>query len=242
MEQLNADYEHHLGQIDDPIPGTCKWVLSHEKWQQWQSCLGSSLLWITSNAGCGKSIMAKFLVNYFRAHREANTALNFGYFFFMDGIAGQDNASAAVSALLHQLYRSQHSLIKHTTRKFNGAPAYVLKTFSTLWPILVDSINDAGANDVLWILDGLDECETQSLRRLIKALSTYFDTRTATGNRASRCSLKIILLSRPSSLIQQVLGLFSEKESSQFDNANKFRLAGENENLALTSDILRFAQ
>lgn len=245
MDQLNADYQHHLGQIDDPVPGTCEWILSHEKWQQWQSWPGSSLLWFTSSAGCGKSVMAKFLVDYFQAKRGARPFQNFGYFFFMDGIGRQDNASAAVSALLHQMYCSQHGLIKYAMRKFEGAPTHVGNRFSTLWSILIDSINDSGAEDVLWVLDGLDECEEQSLRQFIRALSSFFDSHTATDSRVSSCSLKIILLSRPSSLIQQFLGLFTDKDLlhvNRDNRRNRFRLAGEDENQAITTDIVRFAQ
>ncbi|KAH7146440.1 hypothetical protein EDB81DRAFT_584616, partial [Dactylonectria macrodidyma] len=242
MEQLNAEYEHHLGQIDDPVPGTCEWVLSHQKFQQWQSWPGSSLLWITSSAGCGKSVMAKFLVNHFQAKREAGIARNFGYFFFMDGVGNQDNASATVSALLHQLYHSQHGLISHALKKFEGTPSHVFGRFSTLWPVLVSSVDDASANDIVWVLDGLDECEPKSLRQFITTFSNFFDSRSSTESQLSKTSLKIILLSRPNSLMQQILGLFADKDLIRVEHNNKFRLAGEDESQAITADILQFAQ
>ncbi|KAL7960849.1 hypothetical protein V8C34DRAFT_312462 [Trichoderma compactum] len=239
ISRLNSEYEHHLDQVDNPVSGTCEWILSHNKWQQWQTWPHSSLLWITSNAGCGKSVTAKFLVNYFKTKRGVNSAQSFGYFFFMDSIAGQDNATAAVSGLLHQLYRSQHGLIKHALNKLEGNLSHV--RFSTLWQILVDSINDDNAKDVLWVLDGVEECEAQSLRQFMRALSALFEPQTATKGTLRNCNLKVVLLSRPSSLIQQALGLFSEKDSVNGHLSNKLRLSGEDENQALTVDILRFA-
>ena len=241
MIALNSDYENQLDQVDEPVPDTCEWVLSNDKWQEWNSWPGAALLWITSNAGCGKSVMAKFLVNYFQTQRQPGTTRNFGYFFFMDGIAGQDNASLAVSALMHQLYASQHGLIKHAMKKFEETPPRIFNKLTTLWSILANSIDDEDAKDVLWILDGLDECDPQSLRQFMKSLSAYFDSNDNGRNRRSRNSVKIILLSRPSSLIQQVLGLFAAKDLPR-GTSNKIRLVGEDETKALMGDILRFAR
>ncbi|KAI9904993.1 hypothetical protein N3K66_001522 [Trichothecium roseum] len=101
MIQLNSDYEDHLSQIDDSVPQTCEWILSHKTWEQWYSWPSSSLLWLTANAGCGKSVMAKFLVNYFQQKQKGPADSNLGYFFFMDGVKNQSSASMAASALLH---------------------------------------------------------------------------------------------------------------------------------------------
>ncbi|KAL6829124.1 hypothetical protein J3E69DRAFT_364751 [Trichoderma sp. SZMC 28015] len=235
MRQLNSEYTSHLDQIDDPVPQTCKWVLSHDKWKQWKACPGASLLWITLNAGCGKSVMAKFLVNYFQSGCDASTTKNLAYFFFMDGVTGQNDASAAVSALLHQLYCSQNRLIKHALTRFDGTPVHVFNSFSTLWAILVNSLDDTQRKDVIWILDGLDECESRSLRQ-------FMDSIAALIKRPNTTKLKIILLSRPTNQIQHSLGLFIGADMPHDSCSNKFRLFGENECDALTADILHFAQ
>ncbi|KAM0255137.1 hypothetical protein ACHAQJ_006060 [Trichoderma viride] len=161
----------------------------------------------------------------------------------MDGIAGQDNATAAVSGLLHQLYQSQHGLIKHALNRFEGSSSQKFNKFSILWQIFIDSINDERAKDILWILDGVEECEAQSLRQFMKALSDFFELHTDTDSSRRTCNLKIVLLSRPSSRIQQALGLFADKDMGNIrPSSNKFRLTGEDENEALTTDILRFAR
>ena len=59
LREFESDYESHLSQVDDPVPGTCGWILQHEKWIQFDSSLTSSLLWITADAGCGKSVTAQ---------------------------------------------------------------------------------------------------------------------------------------------------------------------------------------
>ncbi|KAK7417462.1 hypothetical protein QQX98_004582 [Neonectria punicea] len=169
------------------------------------------------------------------------TCGNFGCFFFMDGVGNQNNASAAISALLHQLYQSQHGLIAHAMKKFEGTPGHIFTRFSTLWPILVNSIDDAKTRDIVWVLDGLDECESKSLRQFITSFKIFFDSHCSAENRLSKCSFKVILLSRPHSLIQQTLGLFTDRDLIHPNN-NKFRLSGEDESQAITTDIIRFAQ
>lgn len=238
LGRLNSNYEEHLEQVDDPVPGTCKWVLSHEKWLRWQSHPGSSLLWITSNAGCGKSVTAKFLAQHL-LRRNKRPALIFGYFFFMDGMTGQNNAVAAASALLHQLCHARHDIFKHIARKLEGLSDNAMNKMSVLWSLLIESVGRNTDNDIVWLLDGVEECEAQSFNALIKAISNILDIQSSVGTSLRTGRLKIILLSRPSSIIQNTLGLFADGEVSTF--GNRLRLAGENETEALAADISRFA-
>lgn len=60
--ELNSDYESHLGQVDDPIPGTCEWILAHDKWRQWDSSHNSSLLWITAQVQKGLGVAKEYLL------------------------------------------------------------------------------------------------------------------------------------------------------------------------------------
>ncbi len=60
-------------------------------------------------------------------------AKNFGYFFFADGVASQDNAAAAISALLHQLYRSQHELIRRASKRLEGTSHHIFNSYSGVW-------------------------------------------------------------------------------------------------------------
>lgn len=179
--------------------------------------------------------MAKFLVDYFQSRCDASIAKNLAYFFFMDGVTGQNDASAAVSALLHQLYCSQNRLIKYALTKFDGTPVHVFNNFSTLWAILVNSLDDTQRKDVVWILDGLDECEARSLRQFVDSIAALM-------KRPKTTKLKIILLSRPTNQIQHSLGLFTRADLSDDSCSNKFRLVGENECDALTADIVHFAK
>lgn len=240
MSRLNSNYEQQLEQVDDPVPGTCTWVRSHDKWQRWLSHSGSSLLWITSNAGCGKSVLAKSLVKHFQSTKGTNTKAAIGYFFFMEGISGQDNAASAVSALLHQLCSMRHDLAKYASKRLDGIADSALNKLAVLWPILVESVCSNTHNDIVWVLDGIDECEAASFEILIKAVSNLFDTHSPLHKSLPKGRLKILLLSRPSNLIQNTLCLYADSNDNK-NSSNKFRLSGENEIQAIAADIARFA-
>ncbi|KAF4985638.1 hypothetical protein FDECE_16421 [Fusarium decemcellulare] len=86
LRELNSDYDGHLGQVEDPVSGTCEWILSHEKWHRWDSLRQSALLWITADAGCGKSVIAKFLAYHFLSREETRREKHVCYFFFKEGL------------------------------------------------------------------------------------------------------------------------------------------------------------
>lgn len=186
--------------------------------------------------------MAKFLVHHFLFNpQNAKSTTKFAYFFFADGIAGQDNAAAAASALLHQLYHSRNDLIKQASKRLDRGSDNFFNRFSVLWSIIIETIRDNALNDIVWLLYGMEECEAHSLELMIKAISKLLDdTRPLSEQPLGNCRLKIILLSRPSSIIQNTLGLFAEVETTC--SSNKLRLTGENETHALAADIDRFAR
>ncbi|KAK4155684.1 hypothetical protein C8A00DRAFT_41698 [Chaetomidium leptoderma] len=254
MRDLNSDYGNHLDQVDDPVPGTCEWVISHETWSQWHMSRKSALLWITADAGCGKSVTAKFLVNHLLSLPNFCQTKNICYFFFKEGLEDQDNASAAVSAVLHQMCASQRRLIKHVMAKFTSMPKRAFNRCSSLWSVLMTVLEDPKMQDMAWILDGLDECEPKSLDELLEGLVAYIDSNSTSDPRMPITRLKVILLSRPHNKIQQTLRLGGEEEEDEAnghgkertgkpsDNRNRFRLIAEEQTKAMGKDIARFVR
>ncbi|KAH9235630.1 hypothetical protein K456DRAFT_1748302 [Colletotrichum gloeosporioides 23] len=73
-----------------------------------------NLLWISADLGCGKSVLAKSLID--RELHSANHHITY-YFFFKDN-DNQNSLATALCALLHQLFNSQPRLIRHTMIAF----------------------------------------------------------------------------------------------------------------------------
>ncbi|EFQ36657.1 ankyrin repeat protein [Colletotrichum graminicola M1.001] len=64
--------------------------------------------------------------------------------------------------------------------------------------------------DLVWVLDGLDECNSKSLNELIKSMNLYLKS-----NWGKTCQhrFKIIVLSRPHNIICRMLQLGLDEES-----------------------------
>jgi hypothetical protein len=94
------------------IKGTGKWLLEDPKFKEWNESKKSELLLLSAGPGCGKSVLARSLINYdlltpSYPHRTIS------YFFFKDDNNAQNNAKNALCAILHQLLSRRTSLIQY---------------------------------------------------------------------------------------------------------------------------------
>ncbi|KAE8446972.1 hypothetical protein EG329_011454 [Mollisiaceae sp. DMI_Dod_QoI] len=246
LREFDVDYESQLSEVDDPVPGTCLWILCHEEWLKWDSIQTSSLLWITADAGCGKSVIAKHLINYYKG-QSAHKKRNICYFFFKDGFENQDNAQSALSAILHQIFCFQPVLLKHALAKCSTTPKRIFKQFACLHSILMRTLEDEAFQDTLCIIDGLDECETKSRDLLVKALSAYF-TEHVSWTSKDQEPFKMIILSRPDNKIEQGLQIHNKNVTDKIRMSvgsplkAKCHLMGEDEAAAIAKDVNIFVR
>lgn len=57
-----TDYERQMKLNPIRVPGTCEWFCKHKKFNNWMSCKGSGLFLASADPGCGKSTLARYLV------------------------------------------------------------------------------------------------------------------------------------------------------------------------------------
>ncbi|KAH7125067.1 hypothetical protein B0J13DRAFT_589089 [Dactylonectria estremocensis] len=103
-EQNDATYEWYKGRVEERIEGTCLWLLNHKHFQSWLKQESGPLL-VTADPGCGKSVLAKYLIDH--ALPRSTTIC---YFFFKD--QDQNTIREALCALLHQLFSQKPIAIK----------------------------------------------------------------------------------------------------------------------------------
>ncbi|KAJ5102458.1 hypothetical protein N7532_002987 [Penicillium argentinense] len=175
------------------VPGTCEWFTHHRMFENWQRAEGSSLLWVSADPGCGKSVLAKYLIDDLLPATKESTIC---YFFFKDGILEQMTATSAVCAILRQTFLSQpHLLSDHILNKFAADGENLIKSFSDLWSIFTSMTADPSMGETICILDALDECQDDERGRLIEAV-----TRSQQGGVGSG-KVKFLVTSRPYSYI-----------------------------------------
>ena len=81
--RANNAYENQKERTPKHLPGTCTWFLNHPRFHRWREEPTSSLLWVSANPGCGKSVLSKSLVEERLVSGDPHHA-KICYFFFKD--------------------------------------------------------------------------------------------------------------------------------------------------------------
>lgn len=184
----------------------------------------SSLLWVSADPGCGKSVLAKFLVEHLKQPESKQDRPELVcHFFFKDDSDEQRNSVLALRALLHQIFSDNKALLRHAFLAFESKGLAMLNDFESMWDILSSITMDSEATNLLIILDGLDECEKVSQTKLLTSLNKLYRQKTLN----EKPFFKVILLSRPENNIK----------SSFSHNLATVRLRGEDETEAISGDV-----
>lgn len=199
---LNSlDYVGFKNDTNPPkIPGTGKWLLKDTNFVRWNETKTSSLLLLTADPGCGKSVLARSLID----HDLDSGSATICYFFFKDlgdkDKGTQKMASNALCAILHQLFTNKKTshLIQYAKADYDDGVLPLL-AFDTLWKILEEVVKDPTAGTIICVLDALDECGASQLDKLTKKLQTFYSLKPSDASG----TLKFVLTSRPYDHIKQ---------------------------------------
>lgn len=189
--------KHELQKDRNPerVTGTCEWFTTHQRFQLWREGRKSSLLWVSADPGCGKSVLAKYLVDEIVPSTSARTTC---YFFFKDDFEDQKKLAGAICCILSQLFRQRPALLSdQVLLEFEEGGEDIFTSFHDLWSILIHATKTRNAGEIVCILDALDECEGKGQSELARALSKFY------GNAQQESVLKFLVTSRPYAQIQQ---------------------------------------
>lgn len=196
------------------MKGTCQWFLRHPNYTSWRDSNSSSILWVSADPGCGKSVLSKLLVD---KELQATKSRTTCYFFFKDDNDIQKTATSALCALLHQIFSQKPKLLVHAIKISDENKEECLNmSIELLWQILITATEDPQAGEIVCILDALDECRNSELKTLLRKLCSFYD-----GSRiSSNTALKFLVTSRPLQHIENEFRDLSRKIPA-------IRLAGE---------------
>jgi hypothetical protein len=217
-----ADYEQFKDRNPDRLKGTCEWFLLHNHFKEWQNGR-SGLLWVSADPGCGKSVLAKSLIDRELKATESRTTC---YYFFKDDNREQNSLLTALSSLLHQLFSQKQSLIQYAKQDYLTEGNHLQHNYHKLWGILVNAASDSKAGQIICILDALDECAEAERYQIIDTLSTFYRQ----GERENGSQLKFLITSRPYFDIER-------RFAALIQHFPTIRLHGERESEAISREI-----
>ncbi|KAK2597342.1 hypothetical protein QQS21_006038 [Conoideocrella luteorostrata] len=229
--------DHHKSRNPKPVSGTCDWILKHPTFVDWLDSSSLSLLWLSADPGCGKSVLASFLVDHLRRENlPGRRRWNICYFFFKSDNDEQRDAVHGLQSILHQLFQSQSDLLG---KAVEGLSSKNIRSVQALWHGLTEAMNHPKARDTICILDGLDECEPESRKILTKSLSMYFSVTedpAVMRNNGEGASLKCFISSRPHNSLKMAFDR-PRTSSAPYVSCSMIRLRGEDETDAVSHDI-----
>ncbi|KAJ3572376.1 hypothetical protein NPX13_g5069 [Xylaria arbuscula] len=213
----DVTYEWYKDRVEARLEGTCEWFLKHENFQRWSEQDSGPLL-VSADPGCGKSVLAKHLID--SGLPRSSTIC---YFFFKD--QDQNTSRQALCALLHQLLSLKPHLIEHAIKQFKIDGEGLINSTNSLWTILRNAVQDPEAGPIIIVLDALDECAEIELKDLVRNIERQFH-----GDQSSTGKLRYLLTSRP---YEQILSNFRHL-------LNKFpyiRIPGEEESETISQEV-----
>ncbi|KAF4814002.1 Vegetative incompatibility protein HET-E-1 [Colletotrichum tropicale] len=195
LELLAADHETQKNFNPIRVPGTCEWFLGDQRYRQWLESTASSIIWVSAGPGCGKSVLARALIDDGRlSTSSANTIVC--NFFFKDGYESRVTSHDALSSILHQIFTTdqEESLIIHADTAHEHYGANLRNNFHQLWEILVACASQPESREIVCVLDALDECGKEGRRDIFQALEPFYF---GEKSRAMSSRLKFLITSRP---------------------------------------------
>jgi nucleoside-triphosphatase THEP1 len=213
----DVTYGWYKDRVENRVEGTCNWFLQHAHFQDWLKQL-SGPLFVSADPGCGKSVLAKHLVDHVLP-KSATVC----YFFFKD--QDQNTVRQALCALLHQLFSQKETLIQHATRQYEQDGKGLVNSTQSLWKILGDAVQDSQAGSIIIVLDALDECAESEFEDLMRNIESQ-----SRSSPMSNSRVRYLFTSRP---YEQIVAKFR----SLLKSFPRIHIPGEEESEAISQEV-----
>ena len=198
--------------------------MRHTNYVNWRDSATSSLLWVSADPGCGKSVLSRFLAD---KELQATRNRTICYFFFKDDNEDQKTTTNALCALLHQLFNRKRELLSHAIEVYNQNGDKFTENVDLLWNILITASADPKAGEIICILDALDECRQSELKYLLQKVCAFYD---GLPRVSDKTGLKFLITSRP---LQHIADEFNDI----IQKLPTIRLAGEEDTDQIKHEI-----
>jgi hypothetical protein len=148
------------------------------------------------------------------------------HFFFKDDNEDQRDLSCALSAILHQIFKTQPELLHQIIEDEKLTNFGITKNSHTLWKMFETTVRQRQAQNITVILDALDECQETSVGFLTSKLCQFYSR--GADELEKPPFIKFIVTSRPENAIK-----------AAFLKLPTIRLRGEDEVEAISKDVER---
>ncbi|KAJ5642275.1 hypothetical protein N7490_006275 [Penicillium lividum] len=152
------------------VEGTCLWALQSAEYIRWSNGSCNDLLWVSADPGCGKSVLARSIIEDF--FEISCPEVTICYFFFKDNDE-QNHLTLALCSVLHQLFSQRPQLLRHAIPYWEKNGESLRQEVDELWRIFTTAVLSDKFCKTICIFDALDECRENDQNRLIEKLQSF---------------------------------------------------------------------
>ena len=168
-------YQNRLKSLKKPIQaGTCSWVEMTREYKEW-ICRGDyQLLWLTGNAGMGKSTLAAYVISKLRDESE-NAAVIHVFCADTDTYSVNNILCAAIYQLIggSEILRDvaiQNDNTYSSKEGRHGTSGHA-RRLEDLWDLFSSVVKGSDLKRVYLVIDGLDNCQPKMQKELMALLN-----------------------------------------------------------------------
>jgi Cdc6-like AAA superfamily ATPase len=193
----------------------CQWFLNETRFQDWRTNCRSDLLYITASAGCGKTTIAAHVISSLQQHSTVNISQDQDqkeekarkylvlYFFFQKAnFDDEGTATVALRSIISQLVHQRPDLYQLLRRQYDiltlkGHALWSWEPLLSVFRAMIQQIRDRTLTTTYIVLDGLDECSSDSRGKLLTYLNSLVEDQMVSTMNQSRSILKAFITGRP---------------------------------------------
>jgi ankyrin repeat protein len=192
------NYTHHFKRVEEPLAGTCEWILEQDYFQQWRDTSHDSILFLRSGIGTGKSVLSKFITEHLREHDGTKEGIIVP--FYCDKALRDGSVVPILENILRHI---QERLPAEMAKVLTGAGFGDRLDVKTLWGYIL-ALRAQVSFTLFAIVDAVDESfihhggpgddrREENVWNFVKDLCDTFGPRA----QPSRAVVKVLLTSRP---------------------------------------------
>ncbi|KAI4639909.1 hypothetical protein J4E93_008708 [Alternaria ventricosa] len=189
----DVDRDYVVNTKGSPVTGTCDWLWRDETFSEWLNGSSSKTLWIAGGPGKGKTMISVHITALLEKRCNVRNQV-FAYFFCDHRDTNRNSACAILRTLIHQIIdqkRGLHSKVYPYVREDRRAEA-TMQSRDALWRIVTELLHEQELEGLVYLIDGLDECDDGTARWLAQKLSNLH---TDSPNKCMR-NVRILVASR----------------------------------------------
>ncbi|KAI4703684.1 hypothetical protein J4E89_009907 [Alternaria sp. Ai002NY15] len=169
----DIDRDYVVNTKGSPVSGTCDWIWQDRTFSDWLDGSSSRTLWIAGGPGKGKTMISVHVTGLLEKRCNVHNQV-FAYFFCDHRDTNRNSACAILRTLIYQIIEQKRSLRSKVFPYFqeDRRAKATIQSREALWRIVTELLHEQELGGLVYLIDGLDECDDDTARWMAQKLSS----------------------------------------------------------------------